>query len=86
MSWDVPNPKVTSCLLVISLISTRSCSFEVTSIITSINAMHASVLFSVSCASVCVQTKITCMVLIRARFISAGAYDGDVAGILVFDR
>ena len=85
MSRDVPNSKVT-CLLVISLICTRSCSFEVTSIITSIDAMHVSVLFSVSCASVCVQIKITCMVLIRARSISAGAYDVDVAMILVFDR
>jgi hypothetical protein len=85
VSWDVPNSKVTSSLVVVLLISTRSCLFEVTSIIPYINAMRASVPFSASYANVCVQTKITCMVLTRARSISAGAYDVDTAVIFVFD-
>ena len=78
----MPNPEVTSFVIVL-LICTRSPTPEVTSIMTSINAMHASVLFSASYANVCVQTRITCMVLIRARSISAGAYDVDVAVIMV---
>ena len=84
MSWNVSNPKVTTSL-VISLICIRSCSFEVTSIISSIDAMHASALSLANCANVCVQTKITCMVLSRARSISAGAYDIDAAVIFAFD-
>ena len=85
VSWNVSNPNVTSSHGVISL-NCSSCAFLATSIIPSINAMHASVLFSASCANVCVQTKITCMVLTRARSISAGAYDVDVAVTFVIDQ
>ena len=84
VSWNVSNPNVTSSHGVISL-NCSSCAFLATSIIPSINAMHASVLFSASCANVCVQTKITCMVLTQVRSISAGAYDIDATVIFAFD-
>jgi hypothetical protein len=86
VSWNVSNPKVTSSHVVISLIYTHSCAFVATSIIPSINAIHASVLFSASCANVSVQTTIICMVLTRVLSISAGAYDVDAAVTFFFDQ